>query len=77
VAYAYDDRWNRMSLGDFFKRRLVRLQPMVVIGTAIGAYCRSAGHPRGSRYDEPLRAWLGQRFLSKKSGVTESQSATK
>lgn len=37
VAYAYDDRWNRMSLADFFKRRLVRLQPMVVIGTAIGA----------------------------------------
>jgi len=39
VAYAYDDRWNRVSLGEFFKRRLVRLQPMVVIGTGtvIGA----------------------------------------
>lgn len=37
VAYAYDDRWDRMSLWDFFKRRLVRLQPMVAIGTVIGA----------------------------------------
>lgn len=37
VAYAYDDRWNRMSLGDFFKRRLIRLQPMVIMGSVIGA----------------------------------------
>ena len=37
VAYAYDDRWNRMSTWDFFKRRLIRLQPMVVMGNVIGA----------------------------------------
>ena len=43
VAYAYDDRWNPpngrrgMSLTDFFKRRLIRLQPMVVMGSIIGA----------------------------------------
>lgn len=37
VAYAYDDRWTRMSLGDFFKRRLIRLQPMVILGSIIGA----------------------------------------
>ncbi|MES2487375.1 MAG: acyltransferase [Bacteroidota bacterium] len=37
MGYAYDDRWERMSLGEFFKRRLVRLQPMVVIGMIIGA----------------------------------------
>lgn len=37
VGYAYDDRWNRMSLRDFFKRRLVRLHPMVLMGTTIGA----------------------------------------
>ena len=36
ISYAYDDRWNRMSLGDFFKRRLVRLHPMVVMGAIIG-----------------------------------------
>jgi peptidoglycan/LPS O-acetylase OafA/YrhL len=37
VAYAYDDRWQKMTLGGFFKRRLIRLQPMVVIGSLIGA----------------------------------------
>ncbi|KAA8482863.1 peptidoglycan/LPS O-acetylase OafA/YrhL [Arcticibacter tournemirensis] len=37
IGYAYDDRWGRMSVGDFFKRRLVRLQPMVVMGMIIGA----------------------------------------
>lgn len=34
IGYAYDDRWNKMSLKDFFKRRLVRLHPMVVHGDA-------------------------------------------
>ena len=37
IGYAYDDRWGKMSIGDFFKRRLVRLQPMIIIGMTIGA----------------------------------------
>jgi len=37
VAYAYDDRWGRMTQWDFYKRRLIRLQPMVVLGSVIGA----------------------------------------
>lgn len=37
IGYAYDDRWNNMSIGSFFKRRLIRLQPMVVMGMIIGA----------------------------------------
>lgn len=36
VAYAYDDRWPRMSQWDFYKRRLIRLQPMIVMGSLIG-----------------------------------------
>ena len=36
ISYAYDDRWNKMSMGDFFKRRLVRLHPMIVMGAIIG-----------------------------------------
>jgi peptidoglycan/LPS O-acetylase OafA/YrhL len=39
IGYAYDDRWNKMTVGGFFKRRLVRLQPMVIIGSVIGAIC--------------------------------------
>lgn len=37
IGYAYDDRWDRMSTWNFFKRRLVRLHPMVIFGTAFGA----------------------------------------
>src|SRR6201991_292342 len=37
VAYAYDDRWGKMTVRDFYRRRLVRLQPMVVMGSVIGA----------------------------------------
>ena len=37
IGYAYDDRWSKMSLGDFFKRRLIRLHPMIIAGMLIGA----------------------------------------
>ena len=49
ISYAYDDRWKTtrlhdnkttsggvFSVGAFFKRRLIRLQPMVVMGALIG-----------------------------------------
>ena len=36
IGYAYDDRWDRMSLGKFFKRRLIRLHPLVILGAVIG-----------------------------------------
>ena len=39
IGYAYDDRWNKMTVGEFFKRRLIRLQPMVVMGSIVGALC--------------------------------------
>lgn len=39
IGYAYDNRWNKMSFGDFARRRLERLQPMVIMGTIIGAVC--------------------------------------
>ena len=39
IGYAYDDRWTNISIGEFFKRRLIRLQPMVIIGMIIGAVC--------------------------------------
>src|ERR1700754_1251897 len=36
VAYAYDDRWTRMSTLQFFRIRLIRLHPMVLIGATLG-----------------------------------------
>lgn len=38
ISYAYDDRWAQgFSLKSFFKRRIIRLHPMVVLGAVIGA----------------------------------------
>ena len=37
IGYAYDDRWDKMSTWSFFKRRLIRLHPMVIFGTLFGA----------------------------------------
>ena len=37
IGYAYDDRWQSMSVGSFFKRRLIRLHPMVILGAVFGA----------------------------------------
>ncbi|WP_316808063.1 acyltransferase [Pedobacter agri] len=37
MGYAYDDRWNKMNVANFFKRRIIRLQPMVVLGMTLGA----------------------------------------
>lgn len=38
VGYAYDDRWKTtMNTKDFFKRRLIRLHPMVILGAVLGA----------------------------------------
>ena len=38
VGYAYDNRWGKtLTLGGFFRRRLIRLQPLVIMGAVIGA----------------------------------------
>jgi peptidoglycan/LPS O-acetylase OafA/YrhL len=37
IAYAYDDRWVGMGQWDFYRRRLVRLQPMIIAGGLVGA----------------------------------------
>ena len=39
MAHAYDDRWGRMTVKSFFKRRLIRLHPMIIMGMTIGAIC--------------------------------------
>ena len=36
LGYAYDDRWDIMSYWDFYKRRLIRLHPMVIAGSLLG-----------------------------------------
>lgn len=36
ISYAYDSRWKEMNVWQFFKRRLIRLHPMLVMGAVIG-----------------------------------------
>lgn len=37
IGYAYDDRWGKsLTTGGFFRRRLIRLHPMVMLGALIG-----------------------------------------
>ncbi|RYD49280.1 MAG: acyltransferase, partial [Verrucomicrobiaceae bacterium] len=37
VGYAYDDRWAKgMTAGQFLKIRLIRLHPLVILGTLLG-----------------------------------------
>ena len=36
VGYAYDDRWEKMTVWEFFKIRLIRLHPLLVLGVIIG-----------------------------------------
>lgn len=40
IGYAYDNRWGKdLDLKGFFRRRLIRLHPMVVMGALMGAIC--------------------------------------
>lgn len=36
IGYAYDDRWARLGTAQFFKLRLIRLHPLVVLGMLLG-----------------------------------------
>jgi peptidoglycan/LPS O-acetylase OafA/YrhL len=36
VAFAYDDRWPTMSVGQFYRLRLIRLHPLVLLGATMG-----------------------------------------
>ena len=58
IGYAYDDRWGGMSTLDFFKRRLIRLHPMIVAGMLVGAlmFYLGAGPTFPKIHDTPL--WL-------------------
>ena len=37
IGYAYDSRWGKsLTMGGFFRRRLIRLHPMMMLGALIG-----------------------------------------
>ena len=57
IGYAYDERFKKMGTWGFFKRRLIRLQPMVVMGTLIGAALFYFGDAPGFELVTQTPAW--------------------
>ena len=53
IGYAYDDRWAKgMSAWTFFKRRLIRLHPLLILGTIFGALLFYFGYHIGPTEEE-------------------------
>lgn len=56
MGYAYDNEWDKMSVGQFFRKRLIRLHPMVVMGVAVGlAVFLFQG---GLKWDGSANSWV-------------------
>lgn len=49
IGYAYDDRIGKMGIKEFFKSRLIRLHPLVILGSVLGLlsflFDPFSGHP--------------------------------
>ncbi|OAN58376.1 acyltransferase family protein [Sphingomonas sp. TDK1] len=56
VGYAYDDRWNVMTVRGFLLRRLVRLHPLVLLGAVLGLVSYLADPFAGDR--QQASTWL-------------------
>lgn len=37
IGHSYDDRWDKMSIKEFFKQRIIRLHPMIILASILGA----------------------------------------
>lgn len=60
VGYAYDDRWACMSIARFFKIRLIRLHPLLVLGALLGFASYLLDPFAGTKQAAPLGsvAWV-------------------
>ena len=61
IGYAYDDRWGKMKITDFIKRRVIRLHPMVVVLSLIHILFREESHGRGIPRCVDRRVLCGRR----------------
>jgi peptidoglycan/LPS O-acetylase OafA/YrhL len=58
IGYAYDDRWARMTTGRFLVLRLIRLHPLVILGTLLGFASYLLDPLAGTAQMAPLHAVL-------------------
>ena len=67
IAYAYDDRIGKMGIAEFFKSRLIRLHPMVILGSVLGLlgflFDPFGGHPELYRVGKIVLFFLTSIFL--------------
>ena len=61
IGYAYDNRWEKgMTLATFFKTRVIRLQPMMILGVTLGAltYYFGLAHIETTSVTTLILIWL-------------------
>ena len=67
IGYAYDDRIEKMGMVEFFKSRLIRLQPLVIFGSVIGLLSflldPFGGHPELYSVGKLILLFLASVFL--------------
>ncbi|WP_373417350.1 acyltransferase family protein [Mucilaginibacter phenanthrenivorans] len=67
IGYAYDDRIGKMGVMEFFKSRIIRLHPLVVLGSIIGVllflFDPFVGHPELYSAGKIVLLFLASIFL--------------
>jgi len=67
IGYAYDERIEKMGVLEFFKSRLIRLQPLVIFGSVIGMLSflldPFGGHPELYNVGKLISLFLASIFL--------------
>ena len=75
IGYAYDDRIKKMGVLEFFKSRLIRLHPLVILGSVLGLiaflFDPFAGHPVMYSAGKLLLVFLTSVFLIPYPVITE------
>lgn len=67
IGYAYDDRIGKMGVAEFFKSRLIRLHPLVLLGSVLGLlaflFDPFGGHPEGYSAGKIILVFICSVFL--------------
>ncbi|MBB6269740.1 peptidoglycan/LPS O-acetylase OafA/YrhL [Pedobacter cryoconitis] len=75
IGYAYDDRIGKMGIMAFFKSRLIRLHPLVILGSILGLlaflYDPFGGHPELYGTGKTILIFLTSIFLIPFPVITE------
>jgi peptidoglycan/LPS O-acetylase OafA/YrhL len=75
IGYAYDDRIGKMGIKEFFKSRLIRLHPLVIMGSVLGLlgflFDPFATQPIARSVGSILLLFLSSIFMIPNPGMSE------